>query len=290
MNLTHLRAFHAIAAAGSVTGAARALQVSQPAISKQLGELELAIGARLVDRLPRGVRLTVAGRALAEHAARIFASEHAAEVELAALVGLGRGQLAIGASTTVGSYLVPAVFGAFHLQHPELRLELQIANTAAVHDLVRRQIVELGLTEGLAPTDPDLASGVFSRDEMVAIAAPDDPVLAQAPLTARQLAAQPFILRERGSGTREVIEEAFARKRLRLEPIMSLGSSEAVKHAVGARLGVAMVSSLAAERELASGALVAIEISDLTIRRSLHLVELRGGSRSPAAARFVDLL
>ncbi|MEJ7598528.1 MAG: LysR substrate-binding domain-containing protein [Kofleriaceae bacterium] len=198
--------------------------------------------------------------------------------------------MTIGASTTVGSYLVPAVFGAFHLQHPELRLELQIANTAAVHDLVRRQIVELGLTEGLAPDDQDLASSVFSRDQMVAITAPDDPVLAQAPLTARQLAALPFILRERGSGTREVIEEAFAKKRLRLEPIMSLGSSEAVMHAVAARLGVAMVSSLAAERELASGALVAIRISDLAIRRSLHLVELRGGSRSPAAARFVDLL
>lgn len=289
LNLNHLRAFHAITVAGSVTGAAKSLQVSQPAVSKQLGELEAALGVRLVDRLPRGIRLTTTGRALAEHAGRIFAIEHAAEVELAALLGLRRGLLSIGASTTVGSYLVPAVFGAFHAHHPELRLELQIGNTAAVHDLVRRQVVELGLTEGFV-TDADLETTVFDDDEMIAITAPGDPILRQGPLLARELVALPFVMRERGSGTREVIEAALAKKRLRVEPVMSLGSTEAVKHAVAARLGVAMVSSLAIERELATKTLVAIPIEDLTIRRSLHLVELRGSTRSPAAARFVELL
>jgi DNA-binding transcriptional LysR family regulator len=289
MNLNHLRVFHAVAAAGSITAAARALQVSQPAVSKQLADLEDALGAQLVDRLPRGIRLTKVGHALSEHAARIFGIEHTAEVELAALLGMRRGQLTVGASTTIGSYLVPRVFGAFQREHPALRLDLQIGNTAIVHDLVRRQVVELGLTEGLE-TDVDLATEVFDQDEMVVITAPGDPVRARGRLSAKELVALPFVMRERGSGTREVIEAAFAKKRLVIEPVMSLGSTEAVKHAVTAGLGVAIVSRLALGLELVSGSLVEIELADLEIRRALHLVELRGKSRSPAAERFIELL
>lgn len=289
MNLNHLRVFHAVAAAGSFTAAARVLQVSQPAVSKQLGDLENAVGAQLVDRLPRGVRLTAAGRALSEHAARIFQIEHTAEVELAALRGVRRGQLSVGASTTIGSYLAPRVFGAFQRLHPELQLDLQIGNTAVVHDLVRRHVVELGLTEGIV-IDDDLETRVFDQDVMVAITSPNDPVLARAPLTAKELVALPFVMRERGSGTREVIEAALAKKRLTVEPVMSLGSTEAVKNAVAARLGVAIVSRLAVELELSSGSLVTIELADLEIQRALHLVELRGKSRSPAATRFLELL
>jgi DNA-binding transcriptional LysR family regulator len=289
INLNQLRAFQAVATTGSVTAAARALKLSQPAVSKQLGELERALGTQLVDRLPRGVQLTTTGRALAEHATRIFSIEHTARAELAALLGVRRGELTIGASTTIGSYLVPRVFGALRARHPELGLELEIGNTAAVHELVRRHRVELGLTEGLV-TDDDLTTEVFDQDEMVAITAAGDPVLARTALSARELVALPFVMRERGSGTREVIEAALARKRLVVKPVMSLGSTEAVKTAVAARLGVAILSRLAVDLELASGSLALIEIADLRIRRALHLVELRGRSRSPAAARFVELL
>jgi DNA-binding transcriptional LysR family regulator len=228
------------------------------------------------------------GRALSEHASRIFGIEHTAEAEIASLIGVRRGQLAIGASTTIGSYLVPGVFGAFHRRYPDLRLELEIGNTAAIHDLVRRQVVELGLSEGLV-TEPDLATRVFEHDEMVAICAPGDPV-SRATLTVADLAALPFVMRERGSGTREVIEAAFARRSFAIAPVMALGSTEAVKNAVAARLGVAMVSRLTVERELASGELVAIEITDFEVRRALHIVELRGAARSPAAERFVEQL
>jgi DNA-binding transcriptional LysR family regulator len=289
MNLNHLRVFHAVAESASLTAAARVLRVSQPAVSKQLGDLEEALGVRLVDRLPRGVRLTEAGRTLAEHATRIFGIEQLAQAELAAQLGLERGTLAIGASTTIGSYLVPRVFGELHREHPALRLEMQIGNTAQVHELVRRHEIELGLTEGLV-AEPDLSTRVFEHDDMVAIASPGDPVVARGRLTSGDLAHAPFIMRERGSGTREVIEAAFARKRLTIDPIMTLGSTEAVKNAVAAGLGIAIVSRHAVERELKVGALVPIALADLEIRRELHLVELRGVTRSPVASRFVDLL
>jgi DNA-binding transcriptional LysR family regulator len=131
---------------------------------------------------------------------------------------------------------------------------------------------------------------VFEHDDMVAIASPGDPVVARGRLTSGDLAHAPFIMRERGSGTREVIEAAFARKRLTIDPIMTLGSTEAVKNAVAAGLGIAIVSRHAVERELKVGALVPIALADLEIRRELHLVELRGVTRSPVASRFVDLL
>jgi DNA-binding transcriptional LysR family regulator len=289
MNLNHLRVFHAVATAPSLTAASRALQISQPAVSKQLADFEEALGLRLVDRLRRGIRLTSAGKALAEHATRIFGIEHVAESELAAMVGLERGELEIGASTTVGSYLVPHVFGELHREHPAVQLELTIGNTAQVHELVRRQEIELGLTEGLV-AEPDLQTRVFGQDDMVAITSPGDPLLERRRLRAADLAGFPFITRERGSGTREVIEAAFRDKRLAVQPVMALGSTEAVKNAVAAGHGFAIVSRLTVDRELESGALVALEIEDLEVRRELHLVELRGVTRSPVAARFVELL
>ncbi len=292
MNLNHLRVFHAVAAASSLTEAARELRISQPAVSRQLADLEDALGVQLVDRLRRGIRLTDAGRALADHATRIFGLEQTAEAELAALRGLERGRLAIGASTTIGSYLVPRVLGRLRRDHPALRLELQIGNTQAIHDLLRRHQIELGLTEGLHShaREPDLTAHVFDHDDMVAIAAPGDPVARRGPLRAADLAAHPFIMRERGSGTREVIEAAFAKKRIAIAPVLALGSTEAVKNAVASGLGIAIVSRLTVDNELASGALVTLDLADLEIRRELRLVELSGVTRSPAAMRFLELL
>src|SRR5688572_3411728 len=124
MNLHHLRAFAMVASEGNITRAARKLQTSQPAVSKQLAELEDAVGTALLDRLPRGVSLTEAGQVLLRHAERIFAAERAAEAELAELSGLMRGRLSIGASTTIGGYLLPPVFGAFNRAYPRVKLEL----------------------------------------------------------------------------------------------------------------------------------------------------------------------
>src|SRR5690349_12158133 len=107
MNLHQLRTFMIVSQEGSITRAARQLHTSQPAVSKQLAELEEAVGLALLDRLPRGVRLTEAGRVLERHGARIFAAERAAEMELAELSGLMRARLSVGASTTIGGYLLP---------------------------------------------------------------------------------------------------------------------------------------------------------------------------------------
>jgi DNA-binding transcriptional LysR family regulator len=289
MDLHKLRTFSVVAAEGNITRAARRLSTSQPAISKQLAELEDALGTALFHRLPRGVRLTEAGQVLRQHADRIFQAEGAAESELAALSGLTRGRLTVAASTTIGSYLIPQLFAAFHRAHPEVRLELEIANTSAVQAMVLDDRIDLGLIEGFVAAD-QLVAEVVHHDEMVAIVGPGHALAAREPVHARDLAAHPFIGRERGSGTREVIEAALSALSVELEPAMSLGSTEAIKRLVMDGAGFAIVSKLAVDRELAEGRLVALTVADLMIRRALHLVRLGGKRPTPASEAFVRML
>jgi DNA-binding transcriptional LysR family regulator len=292
LNLNHLRVFRAVCETNSVTHAARRLHISQPAASKQLAELEGHLGVALVERLPRGVRLTAAGEVLGRHARRLFQEEEAAEAALEAVLGLELGHLSVAASTTIGSYIVPAVFGALHSAHPNVKLQLEIGNAARVEELVLEGQLDLGLSEGLVASD-SLHVEVFTHDEMVLIVAPDHPFVraaGQGPLPAALLGGQSFIVRERGSGTREVVEDALLRHGIPVAPVMSLGSTEAIKNAVAIGLGVALVSSLTLGLELQIGRLRVIPLADLSIRRALHLVTLEGKPPSPAAAEFLRLL
>jgi DNA-binding transcriptional LysR family regulator len=132
MNHNHLAMFHAVAEAGSFTKAAERLYISQPALSQQVGQLESTLGVKLFDRLPRGVRLTHAGQILANHAARMEALDQQAQRQIRELRGLARGRLTIGASQTIGVYLMPEILGRFRRVHPQIDLDLQIANTEVI--------------------------------------------------------------------------------------------------------------------------------------------------------------
>ena len=292
LNLNHLRIFHEVLERGSITAAAAALRISQPAVSRQLAEFEAALGTRLVDRLPRGIRATAAGEVLGERARRIFAEERAAEQDLGELLGLHRGRLAVGASTTIGSYLVPQVLGDFVDRHPDIAIDLQIGNTRAVQNDVLDGRLDVGLTEGFADAE-GLDAEVFLHDEMVLIAGPLDcggPLTGVTSLVAADLERVPFIVREAGSGTREVIEAALAGRGVAIRPRMVLGSTESIKDAVVRGLGVAIVSRLTARLECEIGRLREVEVLDLRIQRELHRLLLRGKRPSPAATEFLALL
>lgn len=289
MNLTHLASFHAVAEAGSVSAGAERLMVSQPAVSKQVRALERSVGAPLFDRLPRGVRLTEAGRVLAAHARRLFATADEAEHALAELRGLCRGRLAVGASTTIGSYLLPAAFARFRRAHPGVELRLEIANTHVIQEQLADNRLDLALTEGFIES-AELEAEVFQTDELVAIAPPGHPLAGRRGVAAKTFCREPLILREPGSGTRAVVERALAGKGIAVTPAMSLGNSEAVKRAVSAGAGVAIVSRLAIDHELRAGSLAVVRLTDLKIRRPLHRLTLRGKHLSPVAAAFLDVL
>jgi len=289
MNRTQLTAFAAVAEAGGFTKGAERLMVSQPAVSLQVSELETSLKTKLFDRLPRGVRLTAAGELLLGYARRIEAMEQEAELAMAEFLGLARGRLIIGASLTIGSYLLPATLGAFRQAHPQIDLELKIANTHQIEAMVLDNRLDMAFTEGFI-RDHRLKARVIARDRLVPIAPPNHPMFSLKRITAERFMQEPLILREAGSGTREVVEEALRRRRLTLTPGMSLGSTEAIKRAVEAGVGVAIVSELTIGTELAAGTLRVVPVVDLPIVRPLHQLRPPGKTDSPAAEAFIELL
>ena len=289
MNINHLAIFQAVAEEHSMSRGAERLCISQPAVSKQIKDLEAALGVRLFDRLPRGLRLTQAGEVLAGHARRLFAVEADAERAIAELKGMVQGRLTVGASLTIGDYLLPQILGTYRKKHPGIELYLEIANTQVIQQKLRENLLDVGLTEGFAE-EADLDAEVFSEDELVAVVPPGHPLLQEGEVPAARFCAEPFLMREPGSGTREVVERALARCGIAVEPAMSLGSTEAIKRSVAAGLGVAIVSRLALEAEFTLGLLCPVPLSDLTITRPLHLVRLHGRTAGAAVQAFLDLL
>ncbi|HWB54142.1 MAG TPA: LysR substrate-binding domain-containing protein [Tepidisphaeraceae bacterium] len=289
MNYNHVLLFRAVAEAGSFTKAAERVYISQPALSQQIGQLESALGVKLFDRLPRGVRLTQAGQILATHAERMEALDQQAHRQIQELRGLVRGRLTIGASQTIGVYLMPEVLGRFRRRYPQIDLDLQIGNTEVIQRRLADDLLDLALTEGFLE-QTELDATVFQQDNLVAIVPKGHALAQRKTVTAKQFCAEPMIVREHGSGTRAVIERALARKSIEITPAMSLGSTEAVKRAVEAGIGVAIISRLAIRQELRAGTLIELPISDLKIVRPLHRLELHGKVRSPATQAFAAML
>lgn len=289
LNLNHLAIFQAVAQAGSVSAAAERLRISQSAVSKQLGEFERRLQLTLFDRLPRGMRPTEAGRLLLGYANRLFAIEAQAEQALGDLRQLGRGRLAIGASRTIGAYLLPEALAAFSARYPGVELSLEVDNTGAIeHKLIEGQI-DIGFTEG-AQSEALFDYAVIAQDELVLIAAPRHPAVARAPLPPAALGEYPLLMHELGSGTREVTERALAAKNLRLRPAMTLASTEAIKQTVATGAGLALLSALAIRNELQAGSLVTVPVRGLRIRRPLFSVQLKTRWPSPSLEAFLGFV
>jgi len=288
LNFNHLRLFEAVARAGSVSRAAEELRLSQPALSKQVRELEAALGVALLERLPRGVRATEAGELLAGYARQIFALGEEAERALAELRGLGRGRLRLGASMTIGVYLAPTLLAESRRRWPGLAIECAIENTDTIQQGLVEHGLDLGLTEGPGKFDGVLEGHIFRWDELVVVAGAGQGV-AEAP-TLRELAGLAWVMREPGSGTRAVVEAALGRRGVRVTPAWTFNNPEAVKRAVMAGAGVAMIPALTAEEELERGQLRRLRVRGLRVRRALRVQWLRGRPASAAMAAFVELL
>jgi DNA-binding transcriptional LysR family regulator len=289
VNRNHLAHFQAVAQAGSISGGAAAVRVSQPAVSRQIAELEHELGVSLLDRLPRGCCLTEAGRILADYAFRWLSLEKEAARAVEEYRGLKRGRLTLGASQTIGGYLLPGMLAEFHCRYPEVELQVEIGNTERIHQALLAGSIELGLTEGPLLSE-ELESTVFFQDELVPIARPDHPLMKRRGLTAREMCREPILLREEGSGTRAVVERALQLRGIAVQPLLSLASPEAVKNAVAAGMGVAIVSRLIISLEMQAGSLGIIPVRDLSMLRPLHFQRLRGRSLSPSLSKFLEVV
>ncbi len=290
LNLHLLRMFATVVRTGSFSRAAEALHVSQPAISKGVADFELQIGSRLLDRVPKGVRPTREGQALMRHAEALFATERAAEEEMRSFRNLREGSLRIGASTTIASYMIAEYLGIFHNAYPNIDLHIISANTREIADLTIGHEVDIALVEGPI-TDENLIAKPWQTDVMELIVGPHHPfATAMMPIDPHTIETETLIVREPGSGSREVVTKALADHGIEPRRTLEIGSTEAIKQAVAGGLGVSIVSTAAVTDQTAQGRLKIIPMRDLKIQRRLWQLKIPGRLDAPAAVVFEQLL
>lgn len=286
-NYHHLRLFQATARAGHVGRAAEALHVSQPAVSKQLAELERALGIALFDRVGRRLRLTPAGELALAYTDQIFGLTDDLHRALGDLKGLRRGRLLLGSSTTVGEYVLPRIMGRFQKAHPGVELVLEIANTAQILERVVRHTFDLGFV-GTAVQHEAVEVEPFVSDEVVVICGPQEPLGKKASVSPAALQQRSFVVREAGSATRTTGEAEAARLGIRLKVTMALGSNDAVKAAVSAGLGLGLLSRHAIQSELRAGELRVVRVRGWRGQRQLSIIYSRGRRLHGLAQAFLE--
>ncbi|MFZ2405082.1 MAG: LysR family transcriptional regulator, partial [Methylobacter sp.] len=239
-----LQVFYTVAKQLSFTKAAELLFMTQPAVTFQVKQLEEHFNTRLFERSHSKITLTPAGRLAMEYAERILNLSSEMETRLMEMTGDVSGILLIGASTTIAEYMLPRLLGDFKSKYPQVQTRLTVANSETVESRVADHTLDIGLIE--APSHhPSLEAQVCCEDELVAICAPHHDLAKLPSPTPEQLATLPYISREAGSGTREVVDDFFRRSGFNPEDlhiVMELGSPEALKGAVEAGLGIAIVS------------------------------------------------
>jgi DNA-binding transcriptional LysR family regulator len=255
-------------------------------VSQQVKSLERHLNVKLFERLGHKLFLTEAGEAILANAQAILTAGAEMEQSLALLRGSTRGRLALGANTTGGMYVAPAIISAFHDLHPEAEVTLQIESTNRICERVMQSMIDVAIVTGPIE-DQRFVIRDLVQDELYLIVSPSHPFAGRKRVSQAEVAGEAFAVPEPGSRTRTLIESAFATAGLRLRVTMQLPGTEAVKKAVEANLAVAMVSKHAVHRELALGALHRVLIDGVTIERTIHILHRKGKQLSPLSRRFL---
>ncbi len=282
-DLISLDLLRSVADLGSIRRAAAAHTMSQPAASMRLRSLERTLGLELLDRSSGRARLTPTGSAVVQWSEAVFTAMGTLLLGTASLRTEGRGRLRLGASLTVAEYLVPGWLEQLRTVAPDVRVSLEMGNSHQVAEWVEAGRVDVGFVEG--PEDVDgLGCGVVDRDDLVLVVDPSHPwARRRRPVGARELAGTPLVMREVGSGTREVLERALAGLGLGVTPLVELGSTTAIKAAVESGHGPAILSRLAVRIDVADGRLVVVPTEDLDLERSIRAIWARGRRLGRAA-------
>jgi DNA-binding transcriptional LysR family regulator len=257
-----LQVFHTVARLLSFTKAAETLHMTQPAVTFQVRQLEEHFNTRLFDRTHNRISLTEAGKRVFEYSDRIF--EHYAEMENAVreMTGDISGVLMIGASTTIAEYLLPALLGDFKKKYPDVNVQLKVSNSDGIVHMVENNVIDLGVVESPV-MNKNLVVEVCRVDQLVAVVPPEHPLADRTSISIGDLLEHPYICREEGSGTREVISDYMTDQGVNAGQVhltMELGSPESIKGAVEAGMGVSIISLATVQKELKLGTLVALNM------------------------------
>lgn len=272
METRHLKVFVAVYKARSFTKAAEELYTSQPTVSEHIQNLESRLNCKLFDRLGRTILPTAEAEILYPKARLILDDLERLKQEISEAGNVISGELIIGASTIPGTYILPQLAAAFKAEHPEISFEIKISDSAQIVDMVASNEMLFGIV-GAKISTPKLSFQPLVEDELIIAAAAANPIAEE--IEVKELVNLPFIIRERGSGTRKSTEQLLGQHNLsinRLNIVATLGSSAAVKEAIKANLGVSVISRLAIKEELENGKIKSISVKGLKLRRFFYVV------------------
>lgn len=268
------------------------MYLTQPTVSGHIKKLEKDVGVRLLDRLGHRATPTKAGELLYRYAKRILTLRQEAQQALDEFKGGLKGELILGASSIPGGYLLPPLIGPFRTSYPDISIVLKVSDSKAIIEAVIDGAYELGAV-GAQFDDGRIEYRKFAEDEMVLVVPPTHSWASRKSVTAKELPGQPFLIRERGSGTRKILEQALTRRRLsigNLKIVGEMGSNEAIRQAVKTGGGIAIISRLAVASDINCRELYAIPVAGLTLTRSFYLITHRHRSRSPICSAFLTFI
>jgi DNA-binding transcriptional LysR family regulator len=288
LSLRQLEIFEKIAATGSVTRAGEELLLTQSAVSMALSQLEQLSATPLFDRTGRRLLLNDSGRLLLKETREILLAVRRVENQLQGdrdqeMVG----ELLVGGSTTIGNYLLPALLGDFAKRYPKTRVELQVGNTQQIAVWLEEGNLDIAFVEGPCHSR-GIVSSHWRDDELVVVTGPEHSWARDKEATSAMLESAPWIMREKGSGTREIFEDAMEKAGISYSISLEFGHTEAIKNGVASGLGVSCLSRIAVHRELEYGLLVEVT-SKLMLKRSLSLLKRRDSSCSALLAAFLEV-
>lgn len=290
VSLAQLQALVALADAGTFSGAARRLRMTQPAVTQHIANLSREYGVPLVDMVGRRAAFTDAGAYLAERSRTIVDAVNAIGIDMQDFEAAKSGTLRIGATLTIATYVLPELLARFTRERPGMQIDVRVGNTGAIAAMLRAHDLSLALIEGIVKDDA-IATLAFAEDELVLVGDARGRHLGdRRQVRAPDLDGVAFVSREPGSGTRDLGYEALTRLGIQPRVVLEMPGSEGIVRAVEAGLGVAILSRIAAEDAQRRGSVRIRRIEDLTLRRSFFLAGARGRSLSPAQHAFAEMV
>ncbi|MDQ1913161.1 selenium metabolism-associated LysR family transcriptional regulator [Paenibacillus sp. GD4] len=292
LNFHQLHIFYTVAEKGSFSHAAQALHMTQPAVTMQVQSLEEYFGTKLFLRSTKKIELTEAGRTLLPFAKRSIDLMKETDVSMSKFTHMLEGRLHLGASLTVGEYILPRLLGPFSQEYPNISVSMKVINTKQILEEMLNHQLTFGLVEAEVH-HPDVHTEALLSDELKLIVPAGHPLAEWEEVPVEEMLKYPFVLREQGSGTRRVMEEELSRVGCdagALKIVMELGSTGAVKSAVEAGLGISILSQSSVKHESALGVLQVKQLEQVRFKRSFHAIYLNSTILPISAVTFMTFL
>lgn len=287
-----LRVFCAVAETRSFSKASEVIHLTQPAVSLQIQAMEEIYETRLFDRSGNTINLTPAGEILYRRAKEILALYAEAQKNISEITGAVKGSLSIGASTTIGNYLLPSIISAFKKKAPQVNISLVVSNTKIISDKLNAGEIDIALVEGDVSKQRFTVDTLVS-DELIVIMSPAHPWVERRNIPGIELTKEPVILREEGSGTRQIILKRLEEHGIKSDDLkisLTLGSTESIKSAVEEGVGISIISSWAAQKSIKLGLLKAITFKDIKFHRTFSIISPKRNYSTHTAKEFLSFL